>query len=286
MSATPVCASNLPLACRNLQTSDGLELLTTIPLCTVALGTFVVGDTAKCLVMTGITITSKGASIVTCLNNALKSNCITALPAACVALTGLSGANLVSNVATCVTALGPVAVEKVLECTTRGLTTGDDIIACLLTTLGLPSGEGSCTPVSPPKACVTALPAPCTALGAITGLGLLTELPLCVAALGAYAVGAVTTCLNPANILRTTAGSGIVTCVLTALKGTCITSLPAACAKLATDNAAQLVADIPLCTVALGPFAAGAAAACLTAGGTGQTIVNCLTGALFTTTQK
>ncbi|KND87078.1 hypothetical protein TOPH_08274 [Tolypocladium ophioglossoides CBS 100239] len=238
-SVTPVCPKTLPAACSSLETSNGLNLLVTIPLCTVALGTFAVGDTAKCLITSGITFRSSGASIVTCLNNALRGNCITALPAACVRLTGLTGANLVTN-------------------------------------LGIPL-----------KACVSSLPPACASLGAITGTGLIAKLPACVTALGTYATGAVATCLNPANILSTTQGSTIVTCLLDALKGVCITTLPAACTKLATDSAAQLVTDIPLCDVALGPFAAGAAATCLTTStGLGQDIVNCLTSSLFVTTRK
>jgi hypothetical protein len=65
------------------------------------------------------------------------------------------------------------------------------------------------------------------------------------------------------------------------LEERCITTLPDACTDLANANGLELVADVAICAVALGPFAAGSAATCLSTGDitgdtTGTSIVECL----------
>lgn len=72
------------------------------------------------------------------------------------------------------------------------------------------------------------------------------------------------------------------TCLTDALSDTCISSLPQACLDLVDDTAIELVVDVPLCTAALGPFAVGAAATCLSSGLTnGNSMIECLDTALF-----
>ncbi|KAM9883424.1 hypothetical protein VD0002_g1098 [Verticillium dahliae] len=70
-------------------------------------------------------------------------------------------------------------------------------------------------------------------------------------------------------------------CVVTALEARCITTLPDACASLSSSNGLALVGNIAGCTVALGPFALGSAATCLSTGSitsstTGASVVECL----------
>jgi hypothetical protein len=96
-----------------------------------------------------------------------------------------------------------------------------------------------------------------------------------------YGVGNVAQCLVTTNINVGTLGTDLVGCLTTALSQQCLKKLPDACTNLRTDSLLELVVDIPLCTIALGPFAAGKALTCLsTSQGSGTDIVNCLDNAL------
>lgn len=211
---------------------------------------------------------------------------MTKLPDACTGLAGATGVGLVTKVATCTAQLGPFAVGDTLLCLTKGLTNGDDIIACLLKALSLPDGSGGGGTCSPsPQACVSELPPDCSVISDLVGTAIIPQLTTCVTALGTYAVGAVTTCLDPLKILAGTQGSSVVSCVLDALSGVCIQALPDACSNLISVSQGELTTDIPKCIAALGPFASGGVLDCLSpAPASGQAAVTCITKALFGST--
>ncbi|KAM3468975.1 hypothetical protein MY5147_007430 [Beauveria neobassiana] len=288
--APSVCATGLPQACTELGSLNGLEIIPALVGCTVALGPFAVGNTLSCLATSGITLTTAGTTIVDCLRNALKGECITSLPESCTKLRTETGLALVPEAAKCVVALGPFAVGTTLSClSTSQITTtstGVGIIDCLETALGLrsstsPGGDGTaaCTTTSTPPAptCQVNLPPECSNLRRTNGLALVVEVPICLVALGVFGVGNAAACLATTAITLSTTGVAIVECIENAFKAQCPRELPAACTNLANDNLGELVVDIPLCTVALGPYAAGTALSCLsTSVGSGQTIVQCL----------
>ncbi|KAH0443876.1 hypothetical protein CcaCcLH18_00702 [Colletotrichum camelliae] len=128
---TPVCPT-VPGTCLSLSTVNGLDLLADIPACTQALGLFAVGNVASCLVTGVIDILTTGQSLVTCLQTALASNCVTALPQVCLDLSALNG---VVDTSACLGALGPLAVGGAATCLSSGLTSGSSIVQCLNTAL-------------------------------------------------------------------------------------------------------------------------------------------------------
>ncbi|CAG9992249.1 unnamed protein product [Clonostachys byssicola] len=154
----------------------------------------------------------------------------------------------------------------------------------------LPSGTPpptSCVPtVSPTQsACVTALPQACSQIESLKGLALIPAVPLCLAALGPFAVGNVATCLTTSSINISTAGSDITNCLTTAFEGRCINTLPQECENLKSKTGLALVPDLAICTLKLGPFAVGSALTCLssssiTDSSTGTGVVGCLETAL------
>ncbi|KAM3503603.1 hypothetical protein MY10362_004100 [Beauveria mimosiformis] len=288
--APSVCATGLPQACTELSSLNGLEIIPALVGCTVALGPFAVGNVATCLAESSIKLTTAGSTIVTCLRDALKGECITALPDSCTRLGTETGLALIPDVAKCVVSLGPFAIGTALSClSTSQITetsTGVGIIDCLETALGLrsstsPGGDGAaaCTTTSTPPAptCEVNLPPECSNLKLKNGLALVFEVPICLVALGIFGVGNAAACLATSAITLSTTGVAIVECIEDAFKAQCPKELPAACTNLANDNLGELVVDIPVCTVALGPYAAGTALSCLsTSVGSGQTIVQCL----------
>jgi hypothetical protein len=208
-----------------------------------------------------------------------------------------NGLALVADVAQCTVALGPFAVGSAATCLATGSigssTTGISIVDCLEIAFGFQSGVTTVTDLalcSPTAAPTTApvqicadVPSPCQSLSSVNGLALIAAIPACTAALGVFATGNIATCLGTDLISSTTLGETIVTCLGDALEDQCIDSLPEPCLNLQDNNVAQLVINLPLCTVALGPFAAGAAATCLSSGLTnGNSVISCLNDALFT----
>lgn len=260
--------------------------------CITALGPFAIGNSLTCLSTSAIGLDTKGSTIVSCLLNSLKAQCISKLPNSCTKLSTETGLALIPDLALCVTALGPFAVGSALTCLATSqvtdTTTGLGIVTCLETALGLrtPSsggngGNGGCTPTNPPPTCSVMLPSACSSLGTIKGLQLLVEIPFCVTALGGFGVGNAAQCLATSAISVSTVGSTIVNCLTTALSAQCPKALPSACTNLQNDPLANLAVDIPLCTVALGPYAAGDALKCLSTNPvSGADIVTCLTNAL------
>ncbi|CAK7240248.1 MAG: hypothetical protein STHCBS139747_001686 [Sporothrix thermara] len=173
-------------------------------------------------------------------------------------------------------------------------TAGYNIAACLYTSLGiLPPGTTTdptvvqieC-PTSTENTCAINLPDSCRNLAGQIGIGVLIDVVLCTADLGVFAVGNVASCLATDVITTSTQGNGILGCITSALDDQCPATLPSACTKLSEDTGiVAITADIALCTVALGPYAAGAALTCLGTSGltpesTGGGIVDCLGTAL------
>ncbi|KAG5936003.1 hypothetical protein E4U60_002846, partial [Claviceps pazoutovae] len=131
-----------------------------------------------------------------------------------------------------------------------------------------------------PPVCAS-VPQDCNAIGKISGLGAVTQLPgqivKCTTALGSFATNpAVASCLS--NVAQ--GPTAIVNCLTTSLKSVCITELPSACKNLASASAAQLVIDAPQCTLALGPFLVHDASQCLNALTSGVNVVTCLQKAI------
>ncbi|KID68796.1 hypothetical protein MAN_03652, partial [Metarhizium hybridum] len=209
--------------------------------------------------------------------------CLPQLPDACTGLAGQHGVSLANNVAACTVQLGPFAVGKTSECLKGsffggGFFDGDDVVACLRGTTGL--GLSTCAPAGP--ACVSALPPECDLLGGLNGLDIgLSKLQGCAKAIGSYAGGVAAKCLNPAAIVQTTLGGGVVACLRDALKDVCIPTLPEACFNLITVGGDQLTTQLPQCIDALGPFKSGAVLDCITKPTSGPGVVLCLNKAIF-----
>ncbi|TPX13362.1 uncharacterized protein E0L32_006335 [Thyridium curvatum] len=225
------CISSLPAACSNLSNENGLALVADVPACVVALGPFAVGEALVCLSTSSIAETTTGASIITCLNNALKltsatpttsvvptacpaasstpsSGCQVSLPPNCANLASVSGLDLIVDVPLCLTALGVYGVGNAAACLATDVittsTTGGSIINCLNTAL-----EASCP---------TSLPSACTKLNSDNGsAALLVDIPLCVVALGPFAAGNAAVCLSTTTLTESTTGSSIVECLEKAL---------------------------------------------------------------------
>lgn len=244
-----------------------------------------------------IKLNTIGTDVVSCLQNSLSSQCISTLPAPCTALETETGLGLVADIAVCVVELGPFAVGAAAQCLATSVITADSngftIVACLYDALGLspdptPTSvviEIDCPAVASPH-CNVNLPSDCKGLAGAIGLGTAVDAVLCTADLGIYAVGNVLQCLATDVITTTTTGDSILTCLVQALDDSCPAVLPSACLALNNDvGAAELILDIPLCIVALGPYAAGDALVCLSTTGLvdsslGSGIVDCLESAL------
>lgn len=263
--------------------------------CLTSLGVFGVGSALTCLT-TDLKFNTVGSTVVDCLNTAFAAKCIDTLPAPCVSIESDTGLALVADIGVCVVELGPFAIGAVAQClSTTGINAqsqGYTIVACLYEALGLspdPSPtsvvlEIPCPAVASPH-CDVNLPRDCKGLAGDIGLATAVDAVLCLADLGIYAVGNVAMCLATDVITIDTTGDSILTCLAQALDETCPAALPSACLALNSDvGVAELILDIPLCIVALGPYAAGDALVCLSTTGLddaslGSGIVNCLEGA-------
>ncbi|TDZ26198.1 hypothetical protein Cob_v001374 [Colletotrichum orbiculare MAFF 240422] len=125
-SPVPTCVTPpLPGQCLSLATGSVIDLVLNLPACTAALGGLgnIVG-VATCVAGNLLS----GLSVVTCLQDNLRANCIRTLPQVCLDLSLLSGT---VDTALCVNALGPLAVGPALACLTSGLTSGPAIVQCL-----------------------------------------------------------------------------------------------------------------------------------------------------------
>ncbi|KAK2756831.1 UbiD family decarboxylase [Colletotrichum kahawae] len=250
---------------------------------------------------TPTTQTSQSSTFTGCLvtSSATASACSVSLTDSCAQLSSTNGLALAPVIAACTLELGPYAAGNVLTClsTTISLTTtGQSIANCVTNAL-----EASC-PTTLPDACVN--------LQTSNGLALLTDIPLCTAALGPFAVGTAATCLATGAISALTQGSSVFECLQvafglapsvvtvtnpalcptqapTATPSVCAT-VPAPCESLSTVDAFALIPAIAACTAALGAFAVGNAATCLattaiSVTNTGSSIVSCLESALSAT---
>ncbi|RDA86059.1 hypothetical protein CP532_1282 [Ophiocordyceps camponoti-leonardi (nom. inval.)] len=138
--------------------------------------------------------------------------------------------------------------------------------------------DNECKPVGSvtPK-CLTVLPTACSNLANTNGLGLITLITGCQTALGTFNQGGLLSCLS-VNVLAATTGQSIVTCLLGALTGTCISVLPATCLSLA-GLVTITTAGAQACQASLGPLGTGAAN-CFTSGRSGDQALLCLQIAL------
>ena len=320
-----------------------------IVLCTAALGPFAAGSALTCLSTAGLNANSLGSTVVSCLTNALfgtgsgslpsislpsislpsisasvslpsvipssvipsichttiaaapsptASVCFKSLPAACVLITPLVGNVAINAVKTpCLTSLGPYNNAAAAACFNNLglLTSGSTVTSCLTTAL---TGK-----------CITSLPSDCTSLTSSNGLDLVTKVPACVADLGVFGVTAALDCLSVSNIVSTTAGYNVVSCLYNALGlqpysgntqpivldipcpigggsgSACTVNLPDACKNLAGEVGLGIAVDIALCTTKLGTFATGDVLTCLatdalTISTSGNSILGCVTNAL------
>ncbi|KAF4817540.1 Aspercryptin biosynthesis cluster-specific transcription regulator atnN [Colletotrichum siamense] len=250
---------------------------------------------------TPTTQTSQSSTFTGCLvtSSATASACSVSLTDSCAQLSSTNGLALAPVIAACTLELGPYAAGNVLTClsTTISLTTtGQSIANCVTNALA--------------ASCPTTLPEACVNLQTSNGLALLTDIPLCTAALGPFAVGTAATCLATGAISALTQGSSVFECLQvafglapsvvtvtnpalcptqapTATPSVCAT-VPAPCESLSTVDGLALIPAIPACTAALGAFAVGNAATCLATTAisvttTGSSIVSCLENALSAT---
>lgn len=224
---------------------------------------------------------------------------MTALPSACAALSGFNGViSLAVHITECTTQLGAYGSGNILTCLTSNInafTTGQSIVDCLTNAFA--------------DTCISELPASCESIYTETGLQLAADVPLCVAALGPFAVGDAALCLSTTSIVSTTAGSDIIQCLLNALQlplnpvttttetisvacptasasaTPCAVTLPASCLALAGQTGLGVAADTVVCTADLGVFATGNVLSCvatdvITLSVTGDSIISCLLTAL------
>ncbi|KAF3798787.1 hypothetical protein GCG54_00008243 [Colletotrichum gloeosporioides] len=250
---------------------------------------------------TPTTQTSQSSTFTGCLvtSSATASACSVSLTDSCAQLSSTNGLALAPVIAACTLELGPYAAGNVLTClsTTISLTTtGQSIANCVTNALA--------------ASCPTTLPEACVNLQTSNGLALLTDIPLCTAALGPFAVGTAATCLATGAISALTQGSSVFECLQvafglapsvvtvtnpalcptqapTATPSVCAT-VPAPCESLSTVDGLALIPAIPACTAALGAFAVGNAATCIATTAisvttTGSSIVSCLENALSAT---
>lgn len=296
-SAAAACVTALPASCEDLENYNGLvNLAVPAAACLVDLGAFGVGSALTCLT-TDLKVTTLGSTVVDCLNTAFEAKCISELPKPCRDLEDVNGVGLVADIALCVVELGPFAVGAAAQClATNGIDAnshGFTIVACLYEALSLspePTAtteviEIDCPAVASPH-CDVNLPRDCKGLAGNVGLGTAVDAVLCTADLGIYAVGSVAECLATDLITETTTGDSILTCLFQALDETCPSTLPPNCEGLnGKVGLTQIALQIPLCIVALGPYAAGDALVCLSTTGLddaslGSSIVDCLEHAL------
>ncbi|KAI8298066.1 hypothetical protein K4K61_012155 [Colletotrichum sp. SAR11_59] len=222
------CPTTLPDACVNLQTSNGLALLTDIPLCTAALGPFAVGTAATCLATGAISALTQGSSVFECLQvafglapsvvtvtnpalcptqapTATPSVCAT-VPAPCESLSTVDGLALIPAIPACTAALGAYAVGNAATClATTAIsvtTTGSSIVSCLEDALS--------------ATCISTLPQACLDLAGDDAVALAVDLPLCVTALGPFATGAALVCTTSGL----TNGDSVIQCLNNALFST------------------------------------------------------------------
>ncbi|KAG6076919.1 hypothetical protein E4U33_001574 [Claviceps sp. LM78 group G4] len=283
-SLKSVCITALPGACTNLLGEPAAQLPSVAPQCALALGPFLVNDANQCL--TG-TLTS-GDAVVSCLEKALGLS-------ACVP-TASGGSMQVSNLATKTAALTLPFTSQV-QTVVEGVTTRLPVVSVSVPIAEIESDISSVVGVItnvvpsntiPPVATCSAgppicasVPQDCNAIGKISGLGAVTQLPgqivKCTTALGSFATNpAVASCLS--NVAQ--GPRAIVNCLTTSLKSVCITELPGACKNLASVSAAQLVINAPQCTLALGPFLVNDATQCFNALASGVNVVTCLQKAI------
>ncbi|KAG6242352.1 hypothetical protein E4U23_006931 [Claviceps purpurea] len=296
-SLKSVCITELPGACTNLLGKPAAQLPSVAPQCALALGPFLVNDASQCL-----NALTSGVDIVSCLEKALGlSACLSTVS---------GGGTQVGNLATKTEALTlplsskvttflptlptqPSQVQSIVEGVTTRLPTVSvsvpiaEIDSKISSVVGVITNVIPSNTVAPVATCsagppvCASVPQDCNAIGKISGLGAVTQLPgqivKCTTALGSFATNpAVASCLS--NVAQ--GPTAIVNCLTTSLKSVCITELPGACKDLVSVSAAQLVMNAPQCTLALGPFLVHDAAQCLNALTSGVDVVTCLQKAI------
>ncbi|KAG6162674.1 hypothetical protein E4U51_006225 [Claviceps purpurea] len=296
-SLKSVCITELPGACTNLLGEPAAQLPSVAPQCALALGPFLVNDASQCL-----NALTSGVDVVSCLEKALGlSACLSTVS---------GGGTQVGNLATKTEALTlplsskvttflptlptqPSQVQSIVEGVTTRLPTVSvsvpiaEIDSKISSVVGVITNVVPSNTVAPVATCsagppvCASVPQDCNAIGKISGLGAVTQLPgqivKCTTALGSFATNpAVASCLS--NVAQ--GPTAIVNCLTTSLKSVCITELPGACKDLVSASAAQLVMNAPQCTLALGPFLVHDAAQCLNALTSGVDVVTCLQKAI------
>ncbi|KAG6235124.1 hypothetical protein E4U25_005198 [Claviceps purpurea] len=296
-SLKSVCITELPGACTNLLGKPAAQLPSLAPQCALALGPFLVNDASQCL-----NALTSGVDVVSCLEKALGlSACLSTVSGGGTQVGNLATKTealtlpLSSKVTTFLPTLStqPSQVQSIVEGVTTRLPTVSVSVPIAEIDSKISSVVGVITNVVPsntvpslatcsagPPVCAS-VPQDCNAIGKISGLGAVTQLPgqivKCTTALGSFATNpAVASCLS--NVAQ--GPTAIVNCLTTSLKSVCITELPGACKDLVSASAAQLVMNAPQCTLALGPFLVHDAAQCLNALTSGVDVVTCLQKAI------
>ncbi|KAG6242437.1 hypothetical protein E4U24_005720 [Claviceps purpurea] len=293
-SLKSVCITELPGACTNLLGEPAAQLPSVAPQCALALGPFLVNDASQCL-----NALTSGVDVVSCLEKALGlSACVPTASGESTQVGSLAteteGLTLplpsqMQSIVNEATTILPSKVQTVVE----GVTTSLPILSVSVPIAQISSIIGAITNVVPsntvpslatcsagPPVCAS-VPQDCNAIGKISGLGAVTQLPgqivKCTTALGSFATNpAVASCLQ--NVAQ--GPTAIVNCLTTSLKSVCITELPGACTNLLGEPAAQLPSVAPQCALALGPFLVNDASQCLNALTSGLDVVSCLEKAL------
>ncbi|KAG6265497.1 hypothetical protein E4U47_006342 [Claviceps purpurea] len=296
-SLKSVCITELPGACTNLLGEPAAQLPSVAPQCALALGPFLVNDASQCL-----NALTSGLDVVSCLEKALGlSACVPTASGESTQVGSLATKTealtlpLPSKVTTFLPTLPtqPSQVQSIVEGVTTRLPTVSvsvpiaEIDSKISSVVGVITNVIPSNTVAPVATCsagppvCASVPQDCNAIGKISGLGAVTQLPgqivKCTTALGSFATNpAVASCLS--NVAQ--GPTAIVNCLTTSLKSVCITELPGACKDLVSVSAAQLVMNAPQCTLALGPFLVHDAAQCLNALTSGVDVVTCLQKAI------
>ncbi|KAG6110525.1 hypothetical protein E4U14_002758, partial [Claviceps sp. LM454 group G7] len=274
-SLKSVCITELPGACTNLVGEPAAQLPSVAPQCALALGPFLVSDASQCLSGTP----TSGDAVISCLQKAIGlSTCVPTVSGESTQVGNLATETealtlpLLSQVQSIVdeaTTLSPTlpTLPSMVQTVVEGVTTTLPILSVSLPVDQISSIIGAITNAVPsntisslatcsagPPVCAS-VPQDCNAIGKISGLGAVTQLPgqivKCTTALGSFATNpAVASCL--ANVAQ--GPTAIVNCLTTSLKSVCITALPGACTNLLGEPAAQLPSIAPQCALALGPF--------------------------------
>ncbi|KZZ96745.1 hypothetical protein AAL_03974 [Moelleriella libera RCEF 2490] len=262
---------------------NGWFILPFIPPCVTALGPWAVGAVAACLSTSNVDLFTQGTTMVSCMLNAILGSCLNTLPASCLNLAGLTGPNLISAIAKCITDLGPFAVGSTLQCLTTDLTTGDASILCMAITLGLPRSSiggtiGGGVGCPPARACLNpaTLPPPCPNILSKNGFDLIPLCLGCITSLGNFAVTAVLNCLSTSAITLLTTGGSVFNCLSNAVKNVCITTLPVSCTNLLGLKGNTLNTATITCLNNMGPFVTTSVLNCVQAATVGDDVVNCL----------